>query len=140
MPTFAGFWRGLDIADRVHDGLLRPHDAEGEERSRREIREALVRTLRRDGALATDDPSEREVLEATLVWLGRSDARFVVVGLEDLWSELRPVNVPGITSRPNWRGRAALTLEELRRDEDVIAILRALGRARGTRDSEEDAA
>jgi 4-alpha-glucanotransferase len=67
---------------------------------------------------------------ATLGWLAASPARFVVVNLEDLWGELEPVNVPGVTSRPNWRRRAARTLEQLRRDEAVASILRRVDAAR----------
>ena len=139
MPTFAAFWRGLDVADRIEDGLLREGDAEDEHRDRAEVRLALIRSLREAGLLETEEPSEREALEATLVWLARSDARFVVVNLEDLWAELRPVNVPGVLSHTNWRGKAARSLEELRRSDDVLEILRAVDRAR-SRAGEEDAA
>lgn len=139
MPTFAAFWRGLDVAERIEDGLLASEDAQGEQRSRAAIRRALIRTLRDAGALETDEPSERQVVEATLVWLARSDARFVVVNLEDLWAEERAVNVPGVGSRPNWRGKARRSLEEIRSSEDVLEILRAVDRARG-RAGEEDAA
>jgi len=129
MPTFAAFWRGIDIDDRVADGLLSPHDAERERRERDRIRATLVATLREAGVLGeTDD--EREVLAAALEWLSRSDARLVSVTLEDLWGELRPVNVPGITDRPNWRGRAARSLERFRRDPDVLGVLRRVDAAR----------
>jgi 4-alpha-glucanotransferase len=70
------------------------------------------------------------------VWLGRSDAAYVVVTLEDLWSELRPVNVPGVMTRPNWRGKASRSLEQLRDDDAIAAILRRLDAARRGSDAE----
>jgi 4-alpha-glucanotransferase len=130
MPTFASFWRGADVADRLEDGLLDEEGAERETAAREEIRGVLVRALREAGVITSDVPDEREVLEAMLVWLAGSDAAYVVVNLEDLWSEVRPVNVPGVTTRPNWRGRAVRSLEELRTSEDVIEILRRVDRAR----------
>jgi len=140
MPTFASFWRGTDVGDRLEDGLLDEEGAERETVAREEIRALLVNALRAAGLLASETPDEREVLEATLVWLARSDAAYVVVNLEDLWSEVRPVNVPGVMTRPNWRGRAARSLEELRQSEDVIEILRRVDQARRDGDAgREDA-
>jgi 4-alpha-glucanotransferase len=125
MPTFAAFWSGADIDDRVEDGLLEREDAASERADRDTVRRAILQTIgRRDG----DD--EHEILAALLEWLASSDARFVVVTLEDLWGERRPVNVPGITSRPNWRGRMARSFEELRGSEDVLEILKRVDAAR----------
>ena len=138
MPTFASFWRGSDVADRLEDGLLDDAAAERETAARDEIREALVGALREAGLLGSSTPDERQVLEATLVWLARSDAAYVVVNLEDLWSEVRPVNVPGVMTRPNWRGRAARSFEQLRASDDVVEILRRVDRARRGEDLPRD--
>jgi 4-alpha-glucanotransferase len=136
MPTFASFWRGSDVDDRLEDGLLDDAGAERERSAREEVRTAVEATLRDAGLLGAGEPSEREVLEALLVWLGRSDAAYVVVTLEDLWSELRPVNVPGVMTRPNWRGKASRSLEQLRDDDAIAAILRRLDAARRGSDAE----
>jgi 4-alpha-glucanotransferase len=130
MPTFAAFWRGHDIEDRIEDGLLDPRDRDAERENRDRIRRAILTTLGR-----ADGDDEREVLGALLEWLADSDARFVIVALEDLWGELRPVNVPGITTRPNWRGRAARSLEQLRSSDDVLEILKRVDAARGRGDA-----
>jgi 4-alpha-glucanotransferase len=129
MPTFSAFWRALDIDDRAEDGLLDRADVDAERRARAHVRETIVATLRSDDLLG-DAPEEREVLSALLAWLGASDARFVIVTLEDLWGERRPVNVPGVGGRPNWRGRAARSLDEIRQDAAIRAILERVDGAR----------
>jgi 4-alpha-glucanotransferase len=64
------------------------------------------------------------VLEALLVWLGRSPSELVLINLEDLWSEARPQNVPGTsTERPNWRRKARLTLEQIFAKPEVRKLL-----------------
>jgi 4-alpha-glucanotransferase len=71
------------------------------------------------------------VLDGLLEWLAASAAPLIVVNLEDLWLETEPQNVPGTEDeRPNWRRRAALTLEEMRAREDIAATLRRVDGAR----------
>jgi len=77
------------------------------------------------------EPDARAVLTACLEHLARSPAWLLVVNLEDLWLETRPQNVPGTAAeRPNWSGRLRLTLEELRSDPRVEALIAALARER----------
>jgi 4-alpha-glucanotransferase len=83
---------------------------------------------------------ERSVLAACLAWLAATEARLVVVNLEDLWGELRQQNVPGTGDRPNFRRRAARSLEELRTSRDVLEILRRVDAARRCAPIEGDAA
>jgi 4-alpha-glucanotransferase len=64
----------------------------------------------------------------------------VLVNLEDLWGELRPQNVPGTVDRPNFRRRAAWSLERLRASEDALAMLRRVDAARRRVLAEGDAA
>ncbi len=141
LPTFAAYWRGTDISERLEDGFLAPGQVGEEERRRAAMRSDVVRALVRAGAL---DPArvddERAVLSASLAWLAASQARLVVVNLEDLWGELRQQNVPGTTDRPNFRHRAARSLEDLRSSRDVLAILRRVEAARRGALMEGDAA
>ena len=117
MPTFAAFWSGRDIDDRVEQGLL--DDPAAERETRRRIRDEITR-LAGDG----------DVLQNLLEWLASSDAEVVLVNLEDLWGETEPQNVPGVPER-SWKQKFKLSLEEARRDERVRRILRkvAVGRA-----------
>jgi 4-alpha-glucanotransferase len=127
-PTFAGWLRGNDIADRVRYGLLAEPGvpAVAEERST-----AIGWLAARLGSTA-EDP--RTFLIALLEWLGRSNSPLVVPWLEDLWLEEVAVNLPGTPSsaRPNWQRPMRRLLDEIFTDPEVDGLLRRLDRARNT--------
>ncbi len=127
MPTFAGFWRGVDIDDRVDLGLLSPADAAGERRARDATRRSVVSELRDQGRIGGADDGPRDVVAGSLASLADGRAAVVLVNLEDLWLEERPQNVPGTTGeRPNWRRKARHDLAELAAMPEVIEPLRAI--------------
>lgn len=139
MPTFASFWEGRDVALRRRLGLLDEAGARHEERRRREIRRALISALRSGGWVASHPGGEqlgsardgRAALKGTLAHLAASQARVVVVNLEDLWWETRPQNVPGTgPEMPNWRRKARYGLERLRRLPEVRDTLGEVDRLR----------
>lgn len=72
----------------------------------------------------------KTALERALEGLAASNARFVIVNLEDLWLETRPQNVPGSPSEHNWLRRARLTLDEMRSDPDIRRQLEQIAAAR----------
>ncbi|HKR66789.1 MAG TPA: 4-alpha-glucanotransferase [Thermoanaerobaculia bacterium] len=115
MPTFAGWWNGKDIDDRVAMGLL---DEVGAHRER-EQRERMKKQF---GSL-----------EDVLLFLASSDAEIVLVNLEDLWGELEPQNVPGVPER-SWRHKFRLGLEDAMADGSIRRVLTNVGarRAHGT--------
>jgi 4-alpha-glucanotransferase len=125
-PTFAGWLKGNDIADRVRYGLLAepgvPAVAEERSRATRWLADHLGSTV--------EDP--RALLSALLEWLGRSNSPLVVPWLEDLWLEEVAVNLPGTPSsaRPNWQRPMRRLLDEIFTDPDVDGLLRRLDRAR----------
>jgi 4-alpha-glucanotransferase len=133
MATFAGWWKGRDIDDRLRSGLLSPDEAEHERASRAAATKGLGDYLRRNGLLE-GRPTRASVFRAAVAFLARSPARAVMIALEDLWGEERPQNVPGTSSaeRPNWRGKARLPLREAARSAAVIRSLRMLDRLRGS--------
>ena len=111
MPTFAAFWRGLDLQDRADLGLLDEPEVRAEAGRREAIRNGTVRMLRRAGLLGDDDGLPA-VLAGLLQWLAGSEAEMVLANLEDFWQATEPQNVPGTwRERPNWRRRAAVPLE-----------------------------
>jgi 4-alpha-glucanotransferase len=70
------------------------------------------------------------LVQACLADLGAGPAALVVAGLEDLWLESEPQNVPGTVNGSNWRRRARFSLEQIRTMPEVLGPLRALDRAR----------
>jgi 4-alpha-glucanotransferase len=107
LPPFAAFWRGAD----------------------RRTREALIRSLRREGHLGRQT-SAADVLRGSLRYLAASPAKIALVNLEDLWLDPRPQNAPGTSAPQNWRHRARLDLEGVRSDPDVVGTLREVDRIR----------
>jgi 4-alpha-glucanotransferase len=129
MPTFASFWEGRDIDDRVEMDLLNERGAR-EEREKREALRGNVRTFLKARALLQDGGDDtKDALAALLKFLGRSDAEIVLVNLEDLWLETDPQNVPGLPER-SWRQKFMFTLEQMRRDSNVTAALRSMDEQR----------
>jgi 4-alpha-glucanotransferase len=105
MPTFAGFWEGSDAPRR-----------------------RLVAAAERRGHPAGDGP---QVLAACLDELARSDARCLMINLEDLWWERERQNVPGTTTeQPNWRRRARYGVDELDRVAGLPERLRRIAALR----------
>ncbi|MGH7928222.1 MAG: 4-alpha-glucanotransferase, partial [Candidatus Binatia bacterium] len=126
-PTFAGFYNGADIDDRLALGLLAQPDSVPEREYRLAQRNALA------SYLGVGDPSQgREaaaeaLLRAWLFALARSEAEFLLVNLEDLWLEPAPQNVPGTwDERPNWMRKARYSLEEIARPPELLNTLRII--------------
>lgn len=131
MPSFAAFWQGLDIADRRDLGLIDEDEAKKQRAWLVMARNALETFLRDKGWLSANASGPYDVLQACLAYLGASQARAVLVSLEDLWLETQPQNVPGTsTQRQNWRRKARYTLETFMQLPEVVAALRDLDRAR----------
>ncbi|HUP48033.1 MAG TPA: 4-alpha-glucanotransferase [Thermoanaerobaculia bacterium] len=129
MPTFAGFWRGSDIEDRLEQGLLDRTGAAGEERDRERMRQGLTSFLKARGLLKNGSGDTKAVLEALLRFLSGSPAEIVLVNVEDLWLESEPQNVPGVPER-SWRQKFRFTLEQMRRDPEITRILRSVNEER----------
>jgi 4-alpha-glucanotransferase len=127
MPTFATFREGGDIDLRVERGWLDPALAGGERERRAERLERVAAWLRQTGYLAGSDDG---LTAAALTAMATSDAGLVMVGLEDLWAETEPQNVPGTTDGANWRRRTRYPLERFSRMSEVTDVLRSVDRAR----------
>ena len=133
-PTFAGFWNGEDIQDRLDLGLLSEADLSSHRHERAERREALIAYLKSRGWLNEDNPSAEAVLRAWLFHLAGSDASLVLVNLEDLWLEPLPQNVPGTwLERSNWQRKARFSLEQIERMDSVTDTLKKIDEIRSQR-------
>lgn len=136
-PTFSGFWQGSDIADRREMGLLDDETARLESEHRRLLREALLAHLNLSGDPFSVD-LQLQVLRRWLHYLAESQARFLLINVEDLWLEIEPQNVPGTTSeKPNWRRKSRFLLEDLCKVPGLVDTLKEIDRKR--RASEQSA-
>jgi 4-alpha-glucanotransferase len=126
MPTFAAWWRGLDIPLRRQLGLLTDEEAQSETNNRAMLKLKLAAELQ-----CRNDDDEATVLAALLHWLAASDAEFMLVNLEDLWLELQPQNVPGTGAEmPNWSHKAVRTFEEFSNSPAIRAVLETIAKLR----------
>jgi 4-alpha-glucanotransferase len=131
MPPFAAFWQDEDIPQRLEMGLLDKKGAANEKRSRRPIKKALMKYLRRSKFLSAGSSVTRDVIRACLAYLGASPAGVVLVNLEDLWLETEPQNVPSVgQGYPSWRRRARRSLEEMLRMKEAVGMLEEVDRLR----------
>jgi 4-alpha-glucanotransferase len=132
MPTFAAFWQGDDMQQRLELGLLDSAGARREKRTRRDIKEVLIKSLADKGWLEKSEVDTATALKGCLSFLVASRALVVLVNLEDLWLETQPQNVPSMVNNyPNWRRKARYSLEEFCQMSQVTDTLRAINRLRG---------
>jgi 4-alpha-glucanotransferase len=131
--TFAGWWRGGDIEDKLDLGLVDAAHAHDEHVARDRERQALLAFA---GARAADDhltEVERAMVAATTD-LAVGPAEIVLVALDDLVLDPVPHNVPGTTSqRSNWQRRVqgwADSLDESRATPAAAAAVAAVVAAR----------
>ncbi|MSQ10501.1 MAG: 4-alpha-glucanotransferase, partial [Dehalococcoidia bacterium] len=124
-PTFAGWWYGLDIHDKLALGLIDEDHAREEHGRREAVRTSIEAFVAHDEQdRSPDDPPLTRWLAGTLRHLAVSNAWAVLVNLEDLLLELQPQNVPGThRERPNWLRKASATLEAMMADPTVARIL-----------------
>jgi 4-alpha-glucanotransferase len=133
-PTFAAFWNGDDIQDRMALGLLSAAESDRQRRERAASREAVAAYLRARGWLEGDETEPLAVLRAWLCYLANGDAELVLINLEDLWLEPQPQNVPGTwEERPNWKRKAQFSLEHVDRMDTVADILKKIDQVRKAR-------
>jgi 4-alpha-glucanotransferase len=130
-PTFAGFWQGKDVEDRLALGLLSPPEAQNLRRDRASIREALTTYLKSGNWLEGASPEPLAILRAWLTQLASGNAYLLLLNLEDLWLEPLPQNVPGTwEERPNWRRKARFSLDEICQMNSVTEILKVIDEIR----------
>jgi 4-alpha-glucanotransferase len=134
MPTFRGFLEGRDVDDLERLGFFTAEEAQAERERRRTLRDGLAAQLPPSSPPRDEAATARDLLHDRLAWLAKSQARMVLVNLEDLWQETEPQNVPGThVERPNWQRKARLSFEEFSTRPDVIEALRGVNGLRQER-------
>jgi 4-alpha-glucanotransferase len=128
MVPFAGYWKGLDIDDRVDLQLLTPAEAVKEHKARKEVCQALLKYLQQRDLLKAE-ADLKMIVRACLAFLCRGPASVILASLEDLWLEEKPQNVPGtLHERPNWQRRASHSLEQIKAMPALLETLREMDR------------
>jgi len=124
MPPFAAFWQGLDIEERRRIGFLDRTGAREEKNSLLNLQKALMTFLQDRGWLQGTESDTSAVLKACLSFLAGSQARIVLINLEDLWLETQSQNVPGTKKEyPNWQRRARYGFEHFYQLPQVVDTL-----------------
>jgi 4-alpha-glucanotransferase len=131
MFPFAAFWHALDADKRQELGMINAEQADLERWVRGELRNRLTGYLREHGYDISNEDDVAGALRGMLALLAKSEARWLLITLEDLWLETSPQNIPDtVTEHPNWRQKARLTLEELIRDVHIESLLKMVDAAR----------
>ncbi len=118
LPPLAGWWAGVDIAERAALSLMSPAEAEAARTERAADRRALVEALMMEGLLDQapdpDEPLNAALSGAIHAYIASSKAVVAIAQVEDLAGEREAVNLPGTDQeRPNWRRRIGTPLETL---------------------------
>lgn len=136
MPMFAAHWSGKDIDQRAALGWVKGKQGKTEKAARAILNRSLATFLRRKGFLSGRTNDRAALLRACLEWLAAGPAEIVQVNLEDLWGEVEPQNIPGTSrERPNWRRKAALTIEDMESSAEIRHVLGVLAQLRDSRRS-----
>ncbi len=138
LPPLAGWWDGLDIAERLDLGILTIDEAQAARGERADDRRALLDALGREGLLppgaTADGPLTQGLAAAVHAFIAISGAALAVAQADDLAGERVAVNLPGTDrERPNWRRRIATPLEDLFDTPLAQAILSVMQAARSGR-------
>ncbi len=131
LPPLAGWWEGLDIAEREHLGLFDAAEAEHARQALAQDKQALVEALTGAGVLDQappfDGPLPLAMAQAIHAFVGKTPSLLAVAQVEDLAGERQAVNLPGTNmERPNWRRRVGAPIETLFDSQLAQAVLDAL--------------
>jgi 4-alpha-glucanotransferase len=128
LPTAAGFLRGDHVRARADRGLLNdvPAELAAAERERTE----LLALLGSEGLLPPTDngsePDEATIIAAMHRLLAATPSRLKLVSPYDVLAEPRQPNLPGtVDEYPNWRIPLPHSLEQLRTDPRIAAMVAA---------------
>ncbi|MFL5192546.1 MAG: malto-oligosyltrehalose synthase [Microvirga sp.] len=114
LPTFTGWWRGLDIDLRQTLGIFEPAQAASERIARAADKHHLTEALAEEGLLPSSRIPEKPPLEETVRYLARTSSVLTGLQIEDASGELNQPNMPGMDmGHPNWRRRLSNTIETI---------------------------
>jgi len=126
LPTFVGWWRGVDTDTRQSLGLYDAERADAERSERVVERRRLAEALAAQQLVPGAEPTDAAPFEAAARYLARAPSILTAVQYEDVVSELSQANVPGSTEGyPNWRRKLDRTLDAIAEPGGPLAKLAA---------------
>ncbi len=127
LPTFRGWWRGLDIDLRHTAGRFSSEKAEHEHAARVLDRERLCAALAAQALLPSSEPPVDPPVEAATAYLARSRSALAALQLEDAAGELNQANLPGPDlGYPSWQRKLSQDVAELTAPGRSLARMGAL--------------
>ena len=118
LPTIAGVWTGIDLADQRRAGVTIPEGADDN-----------LRNYLRMAAGASDSAPTQQVILDSHRRLAESPSMIVTATLDDLMGAEHRPNLPGtIDQHPNWRIPLPIPLDDLPGlplAEAIVAVLHA---------------
>ena len=139
VPTIVGWAVGRDIDVRARIGTTTPEAARDEHARRRVDASRMLDALHAHDAIdrgafdalhhaldvRSDVTDYGELVRGAYRFLASSQARLVLVQLDDALCELDQINVPGTFDEyPNWRRKSRLDLAEIARDPSIAELAR----------------
>jgi (1->4)-alpha-D-glucan 1-alpha-D-glucosylmutase len=142
LPTFVGWWRGLDIDLRqtlgIFDRERDPETAERERSGRAVERRRLTEALHAERLLDAPELPETPPFDAVVRYVARTPCALSAIQYEDVLGELNQPNLPGThEEHPNWRRKLVKDLDAIAAPGGPLAKMAAsmVAEARGRRPS-----
>jgi (1->4)-alpha-D-glucan 1-alpha-D-glucosylmutase len=124
LPTFRGWWQGLDIDLRQTLGVFDPTTAAQERAARDADKRNFAKALAEEGLLPSSDTPSDPPLEGAVRYLARTACTLTALQIEDASGELNQPNMPGMDAgHPNWRRRLSNTIESIAAPGSLMAKL-----------------
>ena len=124
LPTFTGWWQGLDIDLRQTLGIFEPKKAADERVARAADKQHFAKALAEEGLLPSNRVPDLPPLEETVRYLARTSSLLTSLQIEDVTGELNQPNMPGMdVGHPNWRRRLSSTVETIASPGSLMARL-----------------
>ncbi len=129
LPTFTGWWRGLDTDLRQSLGIYDPEQGDRERAERVVERARLTEALAAEGLAG---PPDAPPLEAATRFLARTPSALNAIQYEDVLGSLNQPNMPGTTEgHPNWRRKLEAELATIDAPGGPLAKIAAAVSAEG---------
>ncbi len=126
LPTFAGWWHGVDVGVRESMGLYDPETAERERAQRRHELAQFCESLTDEGLLSKPGLPAEPPFDAAMRYLARTQCCLVAVQCEDVSAEVNQANLPGRDlGHPNWRRKLSQPIEAMMQPEGPFARIAA---------------